>query len=186
MSIASPPESTIISEPSSPAPLQTIQDIAKHYFAKLSNLDQLQRLTAAAPGFIEIPKLKPSWCDLWSAKNIFDQSLGGQSRIFRLYAYRKRIDQGSEEDHYAARLFYIFLEHEIVEKIASLENNPADKKHLRETNKSLAYRKFTTECGFVNQRHLQNDRAHGRHFVSLLKNAGPGDLVYLGDSVSNL
>ena len=163
-----------------------IHDVAYNYFAKDSDRLQRQRLAAAAPGFVRIPKVEPSSYDLWSTKSIFGECPDTESRISRLSVGRQRIDQASKEYACATRLYYIFLEHEIEDMAFDFSGSTsAGKANWQKTITSHVYREITNNS-VMTPRGLSNDRTRGRHYYTLLEATGPGDLLDLGDDASTL
>jgi len=144
-----------------------------------------QFLAEAAHGFVQkLTVPRSSYEQLWSTKsNIFEQSkIGHISRTRRLHEGRRKIKQGSKEYDCAGRFALLFLRHDIDETVASLKDIT-----LRQGKKkaTVAYERIARDLS-TTVKALKSDKAHSRHYLSLLTKSGPGDLLELGDNVSNL
>ncbi len=145
----------------------------------------MQLLVEAARGFVQkLTVPRSSYEQLWSIKShIFEQSkIGNISRTRRLHEGRRKIEQGSKEYECAGRFALLFLRHDIDETIASLEDTTLSQGRSKAT---VAYERIALDLSTTVEA-LTRDKTNSRHFLSLLKKSGPGDLLELGDSVPNL
>lgn len=95
---------------------------------------------------------------------------------------RRKIQQGSKKYDCVDRFALLFLRHDINETVASLRDIT-----LRQGQKkaTVTYKRIARDL-FTTVKALKNEKAHSRHYLALLTKSGPGDLLELGDSVSNL
>jgi len=166
----------------------SFDQIALLYFTnelKVNDAARVQLLVEAARGFVQKPAVpRSSYEQLWSTKSdIFEQSkIGRISRTRRLHEGRRKIKQGSKKYDCAGRFALLFLRHDIDETVASLGDIT-----LRQGQKkaTVAYERIARDLS-TTVKALKNEKAHSRHYLTLLTKSGPGDLLELGDSVSNL
>lgn len=166
----------------------SFDDFALLYFTselKVNDAVRVQLLVEAARGFVQkLTVPRSSYEQLWSTKSdIFEQSkIGYISRTRRLHEGRRKIKQGSKEYDCAGRFALLFLRHDIDETVASLKDIT-----LRQGQKkaTVAYERIARDLS-TTVKALKSDKAHSRHYLSLLTKSGPGDLLELGDNVSNL
>ena len=170
-------------------PLQpSFDDFAFRYFTddlEINDTTRVQLLVQAARGFVQTLTVpRSSYEQLWSTKlDIFEQSKSGHiSRTRRLHEGRRKIEQGSKRYDCAGRFALLFLRHDLDETVASFKDKTSwhGQKKVTVAYEHIA-RDLSTTIGA-----LKKDKTHSRHYLSLLTKSGPGDLLELGDSVSNL
>ena len=95
---------------------------------------------------------------------------------------RKKINQGNKKYDCVDRFVLLFLRHDIDEIVASLKNIT-----LRQEQKKaiVVYERIVRDL-FTTIKVLKSDKAHSRHYLSLLTKSGPNDLLEINDDVSNL
>ena len=164
-----------------------VHDITYNYFAKEPDRLQRQHLVAAAPGFVRVPKVESPSYDIWSIKSVLGEFPDTKSHISRLLEGHQRIDQASKEYACAARLYYIFLEHEIEDMAFNFSGTSTSvgKANSQKTITSYVYKEITTNPAMTSKS-LSNDRTRGRHYYTLLELTGLGDLLDLSDDATTL
>lgn len=95
---------------------------------------------------------------------------------------RKKINQGNKKYDCVDRFVLLFLRHDIDEIVASLKNIT-----LRQGQKKaiVVYERIVRDLS-TTIKVLKSDKAHSRHYLSLLTKSGPNDLLEIDDDVSNL
>lgn len=146
-----------------------IEGIAKHYFRwkgvkDTARLERLTKISAQLLGDRSEPNN-----NIWSVK--YDIFSTGGSRIARLEGGRRAVDTSEHNLACAGRLVLLYIAHEL-DETASTINVPGVRRS------TAAIEKYAADSGRKKES-IKNDRKYGRHYLSLLQNSGPGDVLCL-------
>ncbi|KAK2742680.1 hypothetical protein FQN57_005135 [Myotisia sp. PD_48] len=153
--------------------LDRIDSIARKYFTQkgIYDTERLNRLVTASVQFVKSKPLSPEkYQNIWNYESkVFPDNVG--SRVDRLESAKRNIDGGQKLIGCASRLILLFLIHEINEK-KNLPRPPGCKASTYALSEYAKEAKRSTKS-------INNDLSEGRHFLTILDNVGPGDLIRL-------